>query len=476
MDDLGVRTILTPVTADEAYMHNVAEAKRVLELWTMVPGWKEKFLAAPEDTLREEGLSIDVLSVEILCVHETAEKYRRRPPSEWPVTALRYKAFMREKFNEREKLAKEICVPADLVFREWRNRQLNRCWVELGSRNSAIIHVPVSYELDLGCSVGCPFCGVMAPHLSKVCRYDEENAKLWKDILSYTKERIGAAAGWGTCYYATEPLDNPDYEKFTDAFFEVFGVIPQITTAASLRRPERTRAYLAEAQEKFRRVHRFSVLSLDILHRIFEEFSMDELLLVELLPQFEEAPSNHFTKVGRARENDVKATESESGSTIACITGFVVNMAERSLRLITPCPASEEHPTGEFIIAKEYFADFVDFKKRFEGIIQKYMREELDKTQPLYLRPSLSFKETAEGIEFSSPGILRMKFRGTDDISPGYYQAVLRQLQHGGRSAEKIAEHLLEEENIPPAYVFFILGRFERAGLLLEPYEVKESC
>lgn len=474
MADPRIKNILTPVTADEAYMHEVAEAKRVLELWSLEPGWKEKFLAAPEETLKAEGLSIDVLSVKILCVHETAVEYNDRPLADWPSAALRYKAFMREKLNERERLAKEYCAPVDKAFREWRKRQLNRCWIELGVRNNSIIHVPMSYELDLGCSVGCPFCGVMAPRLSKVCRYDEENAKLWKNILSFAKERIGDAAGWGTCYYATEPLDNPDYEKFTDAFFEVFGVVPQLTTAAAMRNPERTHAYLEDAQKKFRRVHRFSVLSLDILHKIFKEFSLDELLTVELLPQFEEAPSNHFANVGRARDNDVKTWENEAGSTIACITGFVVNMAERSMRLITPCPASEKHPTGELIIAKEYFSDFDDFKKRMEEIIEKYMCVELVESQPLYLRPEICFDETAEGIEFSRPGLMRLKFKGTDDLSPELYKLVLRQLRQGGQSADDIAQRLAEEENIQPAYVFFILSRFERAGMFLEPYEIEK--
>ena len=74
---------------------------------------------------------------------------------------------------------------------------------------------------------------------------------MWHDILSFAKEAIGPAAGWGTCYYATEPLDNPDYEKFADAFYDVFGVVPQLTTAAAMRKPERTKAYLEKAQGQY---------------------------------------------------------------------------------------------------------------------------------------------------------------------------------------------------------------------------------
>ncbi len=138
---------------------------------------------------------------------------------------------------------------------------------------------------------------------------------MWHDILSFAKEAIGPAAGWGTCYYATEPLDNPDYEKFADAFYDVFGVVPQLTTAAAMRKPERTKAYLEKAQGQFRRVHRFSVLSRDILHRIYDCFTLDELVPVELLPQFDEAPASHFAKAGRAREGKVKTVPEASGNT-----------------------------------------------------------------------------------------------------------------------------------------------------------------
>ena len=48
------------------------------------------------------------------------------------------------------------------------------------------------------------------------------------------------------------------------------------TSAASMRNPERTRAYLLTSLKKYRRIHRFSVLSLDILHKIFETFTKEE--------------------------------------------------------------------------------------------------------------------------------------------------------------------------------------------------------
>jgi radical SAM family RiPP maturation amino acid epimerase len=471
VSDLEIKHVISPACDDAEYVREVAEAKRALELWTLEPGFRDKFLAAPEETLAANGLHhIDVLSVKILCVNEMALEYSKRPPEELPRVVRRYRGFIREKIEERTRMGQEYCVPDHPAFRAWRSRQQNRCWSEFGSRNSALIHVPMTFELDLGCSVGCPFCGVMAGRLQKVSRYDED-AELWKGILSFAKETLGGAAGEGTCYYATEPLDNPDYEKFTADFFEILGHVPQLTTAASMRKPERTRKYLLDALKKERRVHRFSVLSLDILHKIFETFTIEELLCVELLPQFAEAPSNKFAKAGRARESNLEHVEDDDGNTIACISGFIVNIAERSVRLLTPCGASKERPTGEYIIAKEFFSDLDDFKRVLTSMIDRYMEPEFSKEMPLYLRPGITFDETEEGVEFCRPNKLRLKFRGADDLSPTLYHDVLKKLREGGKTAYDIAGELMEEQDAFPANVFFILKKFELAGLFLEPYE-----
>lgn len=470
MSDFGIKTIVNPQTAGREYIREVAEAKRALELWTMEPGFREAFLAAPEKTLATHGLSVDSLSVKILADHDTAVKYQKTPPAELPRTVRRYRAFIREKVTERERMIKERCVPKHPAFRAWRSRQINRCWAELGARNRSLIHVPMTYELDLGCSVGCPFCGLMAPRLQKVCRYDED-AALWKGVLAFAKEILGDASGQGTCYYATESLDNPDYEKFTDDFFEVFGVVPQLTTAVSMRKPERTRACLFDALKKYRRIHRFSVLSLDILHKIYETFTPEELICVELLPQFTEAPQNRFANTGRARANDALHVDAGDGNTISCVSGFIVNMAERSVRLITPCGASEARPTGELLVAKDFFSDLSDFKRVLLSMIDRYMQPELPKEQPLFLRPGISFRKTEEGIEFFHSNKFRLKFRGADDLLPALYQDILDKLQAGGKTACDVAEELTEETGAFPAHVFFILKKFESAGLFLEPYE-----
>ena len=146
-------------------------------------------------------------------------------------------------------------------------------------------------------------------------------------------------------------------------------------------------------------------------------------------------------------------------------------MAERSLRLITPCGADEAHPTGEMHIAKKFFSDLDDFKHVLVSMIYRYMQTEFPKNQPLYLRPGISFEKTEKGIEFFRAEKFRLKFSGTDDLSPVLYHNVLDKLEIGGKTACDVAGELMEESGAFPANVFFILEKFESAGLFLEPYE-----
>ena len=123
--------------------------------------------------------------------------------------------------------------------------------------------------------------------------------------------------------------------------------------------------------------------------------------------------------------------------------------------------------------AKEHFETLADFKRVLLSLIDRYMKPEFSKEQPLFLRPGISFVETTEGIEFYHSDKFRLRFRGADDLSPALYHDVLKKLRIGGKTACDIAGELLEEKETFPAYVFFILKKFEQAGLFLEPYELE---
>lgn len=369
-------------------METVGNVKRLLEWISIEPGFDSKFQKDPEGMLKEIGVPYtpDEVSFKpgIDANEPVLEAVYKGTPAE------KYADFINAKINHREQIKVE-CKPDNKAMNKWRDRQIGRCNIQLGARVTAIIQSVLTFEIADGCSVGCEFCGLNAGRLKSVYRYTDENAKLFKDIITYMKELLGNAAGHATLYFASEPLDNPDYELFNRDFVEVYGRIPQITTAAAMRHKERLHKLIKELNEDGNTIYRFSVLSRDIFKQIMEEFTAEELTLVELLPQFEEAPGNHFAKVGRCAESD-----EEYDDTISCISGFVVNMARKEIRLTTPTTASKENPTGEIILFKGNFEDFDSFKEMINYCIKTFMSNVLGPNEGFRLRKGVTF-ETKDG-------------------------------------------------------------------------------
>ena len=123
---------------------------------------------------------------------------------EHPVVAA-YRAHYNWKSAWRDRI-KEECAPDDHRFRTWRQRQIARNTMENGPYDAGIIHAPFAIELTDGCSVGCWFCGVGATKYVQAWAYTSENAALWKGVLRALGHKVGAAARWGFCYWATDPL------------------------------------------------------------------------------------------------------------------------------------------------------------------------------------------------------------------------------------------------------------------------------
>ena len=433
---------------------SVARIKRFLEYLTLDPSFKEKFQERPEQTIADFNLGLDFETVRALlepAYKENSAFDERR----W------YCEFVQNKIKSRNYMQQEGCQPADLRFAKWRERQVNRCWVEMGMRNENMIHTPLIFELSDGCSVGCPFCGVNAGKLCSVFRYTEENAMLFRGILEEMKELLGAAAGSGTCYYATEPLDNPDYEKWVMEYYDVLGVIPQITTAVAMRDVARTKALLKQVQSVYLHVDRFSVLSLDIFRKIMESFTPEELLYVELLPQFTEAPTNNFSAAGRNRSDNADY----STGTICCVSGLVINMCKKEMRLVTPCGVDNAHPTGELVLETGTFADLKEFKIRLAEIMEKEMKR-VDYDGEIAFYPYLEYGRMEQGFEIHSTGGYSKHFVGMECENHDVFGEVGDLIVKGGYSANNISVLLEEKFEIDPAYSFYAIGKLYQFGCI----------
>lgn len=348
-------------------------------------------------------------------------------------------------------------------FNAWHQRQVNRCHSQLGKEtNQAIVHVTIAFELSKGCSLGCPFCGLAAEPLQKVFMYTRENARLWQDILKVSVERLGTTVGSGVCYWATDPSDNPDYLKFVADFGEVTGIYPQTTTAAPLRKLTWTQELLRFRREHVTAADRFSILSTNTLRRVHEAFSAEDLALTTLILQHADSMVQLMARSGRNRKDTSSSPPQELAQehTIACLTGYLVNMVDRSVRLISPCPPSNRWPLGYRIYSEGSFSCAVDLSDYIGGSIEKCMPEQVTSDDILAFRSDLEFIPLPEeGFQLRSKCQLH-KMTGSPHLAQ-----LGRLIAQGNLTAWSVLEELIVQHKDVLAIMSSIQRLFDQ-GLL----------
>ncbi len=339
------------------YAGDLANVKRFAERWRADRAFREALPADPYGVAARYGLPCDPEELRFLW----DEAFAASRDGDWiaPLVVQRYHLFTREKLLHREKLRAVECVPSDERHRRWRARQIKRTLAHLGPRHhDGIIHAPFAIELSDGCSVGCWFCGVSAGRKRGDFLYTPDNARLWRDVLAVLRRAVGPAAASGFCYWATDPLDNPDYERAA--------------------------------------------------------FTAEELLHCEIVSQNPEAV--HIQgNAGRARGSERLARTARGHGlgaidwrqvpgTIACVSGFLLNMVERRVRLVTPCPASDRWPDGYWVLDDARFGDADDLERLIDRMMDRAMPVSLGPGEAARFRPDLTFRPIEAGFELVGVG------------------------------------------------------------------------
>ena len=436
-------------------MADIAHSKRLLELWEGDEAFRELLLRSPFEATRSYGLTTDAEALRpVWDAH-----YDRQAPVAPCVE--RYRAFVGEKLAHRDELRRNS-TPNSPYFHHWRRRHMARTTSQLGpAKAHGIVHPLAAFELSKGCSVGCWFCGISAPKLGDIFAYSDANRGLWRDVCSVWREEIGPAAEQAFLYWATDPMDNPDYERFACDFHELCGHFPQTTTALPLRDVERTRRLLRLSEERGCLLNRFSLLTLKILQRVHQQFSAEELAFVELVLQIrKDTPSKAVA--GRALEKALKQGEVDyETSTIACISGFLISMVDRSLRLISPCPASQRWPLGYQVFAEATFETAEDFRTQLRRLTsESTMPSAISAAHPVGLRPDLTWTVSERGLTVSSKH-LHQTFRG---LNPEALESLGQMLAARQFNAEQVAL----ESGADMALVFMVLNQMLGVGVLDE--------
>jgi radical SAM family RiPP maturation amino acid epimerase len=477
-DGISLLGDLTHVPAD--YVRDVAYTKRALERWVIDPAFREAYAADPEAALERLGVPLCREQVDPFIDPAASAALRRSgdgdTAGDQPSSMLRYWAFTQEKMAHRRRLRQEG-ESTNRRMAAWRRRQINRCHGELGSQHAdAIVHAPASFELSKGCTVGCWFCGVAAPKFDHTWPYTAANATLWRAVLGTMRDIVGDCIGHGFLYWATDPLDNPDYEKFLVDFHDVLGRCPQTTTALGHKDIDRTRRLLRLAQSLGSPVDRFSVISVNWIERIHDAFSPEELLRVECIPQNREAASMLQVKAnaGRARKfarkRGAELAPADDGATIACVSGFLFNMVERSVQLITPCNASDRWPLGYWVLDRGTFDTPEELRDLVNGMIASKMRAVLNLSDPIRLRPDVRLTVENGELHVASRG-RRIAIR--DQCAPDDLAALLAD---GSSTAEDIALDRERVAGVSMAETFALLDFIFAEGVLDEEPETSPQA
>ena len=396
---------------------NASHLKRLKEKIEGNPSAKERAINDFARQIEQDNLDISIDEINLFGQQSTPQIFTENSEN-----SSSYQKLIQAQYNWAKSIIELAANNTNTNFKSWRKRQVWRCMSQLGDvgQLGEASHFPLSLELSKGCSVGCWFCGVAAPKLGDIFFYTPENAQLWKDVLNVAKKLFGSAAGSGFCYCASDPFDNPDYQKFLLDFQDILGVFPQTTTAQPLKDPARTRKLLELSLEKGCMLNRFSIISLKKLEQLHQEFTPEELAFVRLVLQNPES-GRLKSNSGKARQNNQREKlkqqlldESEAGTT-ACISGFLLNMVDRTVKLISPYPASDLYPLGYRIYQQGTFTNAEELQQFMQDAIAKNMPLTVRPSDRLRFRPDLKYEPLPNGFQLSTKH-LTLKFCQTSQM------------------------------------------------------------
>jgi radical SAM family RiPP maturation amino acid epimerase len=458
------RSIYSNKSAEELYQ--LAHAKRFLERFQGDQGFRAAVLGGLLD-LGEAAAAcsckIDVSSLRPVFHPEFVKERVNATVDTWPLTAL-WNSYCGSLLAFRNKLLRiGDTNGANPAFDKWRERQVNRAAFELGAAGLGIVHPPVAFELSSGCSVGCWFCGISAAKFGGNYSLKADGGREWAEIVEATQSVIGRGLSTGFCYWATEPLDNPEYLEFIRIYRDVVGITPQTTTSIPLRDEALTRAVLREWGESKAYPNRFSILTTQILKRVHERFTPEELLGVELVLQ-NGGSSNNKSHAGRARDlagelsggvARVKQSTVVAG-TIACVTGFLINIVEKSIRLVSPTLPSEAWPDGYVVFDQASFGSAADLADQLNAMVARNMELRFAADRPVRLGTNVAYFEDGDELGFRSQNV-RVAGRLLGAIGPA--------LQDGSATPAEIVKSACRD-GVDPFRVVALLGDARRSGLL----------
>lgn len=366
-------------------------------------------------------------------------------------------------------------VPQNKKFAAWRKRRIASVKSELGYFGYQISHPVFAFELSEGCSVGCWFCSFATKKLKAILDYNTSR-DYFRRIVQHCIDLFGKEqAAMALPYYCTEPHDNPNYIDFLNDYEELTGAVLCTSTAVG-----DDISWVRQLLDYYKRGPypwpRLSVLSLDMLNKIHDAFSPMELIDIELLMQMRENPRQKVAGGRILKEIDGLKGEKDitnkhelrvpQGS-IACASGFHINLVNRSIQLFSPCYISKKWPYGYRVFDESRYNDENDFPEVIQAMVERSMPLSPPMNKPLRFRDDIVCRPTEDGFDLLTPNQIH-HFKGRERCGP------LGELIAAGDSTyAQLTEQLVKEHGINPIVLNTVVQRLFDGGFLDEAYSRK---
>jgi len=410
---------------------NIAQVKRFVELCLFDKKVESSILDSRQeeyvrDRFKKTGVQLDLKDFRPLLTGDTAViisrlcNEKKKELHDFPGLEKELRGYPAISQWLKWRRGKIVNTPGEINVKEediknkpflyWFQRRIRAINSELGHYGKNMNHALFSFELSKGCSVGCSFCAFGAKKLSENFEYNEKNRALWRGVLKTCVDFFGQSIRGSLCYSATEPFDNQHYLEFIQDYQDITGDIAFTSTAAPLKDIAAFRRLLSYYRNLNKTKLKISVLTSAIGRKILETYTPDELVNVDLIDQTKNTDRKkavsgkvrYWGHNNRGSRSDGNETQYIPPSSIECVSGFLVNMVDRNIKLISPCKASDTFPYGYRIFAEESFADGPDFAKKIQEIMDSQIVQSIDGSMVMAFRDDLSFEIKANKIHLNS--------------------------------------------------------------------------
>ncbi|MCL2057322.1 MAG: radical SAM family RiPP maturation amino acid epimerase, partial [Oscillospiraceae bacterium] len=151
--------------------------------------------------------------------------------------------------------------------------------------------------------------------------------------------------------------------------------------------------------------------------------------------------------------------------TIACVSGFNINLATKTIMIFSPCYTSAEWPHGFRVFGTTTYTDEKDFPAAITKLVDRCMFLTPPKDKPLKFRDDMIFRPTDQGFDLATAHQLH-HFKGKSKCGP-----LGELIAEGTYTYEQISAFLLKEHKINPIIVRAAVQQLFDDGLLDEVYE-----